>query len=244
MSASTADPSVSGGDFHGGVQTNDQIPSPDTLRKVDNHRVLDRHGQSHSFKSLYSGPGTSNRVLIIFVRHFFCGSCQEFLRTLSESITPKVLEPLAVSTSLIIIGCGDPALIEMYEKETNCPFPIYTDPTRQLYQDLGMMCSLAMGPQPAYIRKSMVRVVVESMAQALSYLPWGLAHKSGNSRQIGGEFLFEPLDHHSENAGDEAKRVKWCHRMKTTRDHTEIPDLMRVLGIDSKGMNLSGEQSS
>ncbi|KAE8363221.1 AhpC/TSA antioxidant enzyme-domain-containing protein [Aspergillus caelatus] len=223
-------------DFQGEVQANDQPPSAEILRKIQDYSVLDRHGKSHPFKSLYSGPGVAQRVLVIFVRHFFCGSCQEFLRTLSASITPGTLEPLAKRTSVVIIGCGDPALIEMYGKETNCQFPIYADPTRQLYQDLDMMCSSALGSQPGYIRKGMARIVGESMFQAMKHIPSGLAHKGGWYKQNGGEFLFEPLDINAEITGEQEKQVTWCYRMETTRDHTEIPDLMRVLGIDQKNV--------
>ena len=60
-------------DFQGEVQTSDQPPSVETLRKIQNYSVLDRHGESHSFNSLHSGPGVTQRVLLIFVRHFFCG---------------------------------------------------------------------------------------------------------------------------------------------------------------------------
>jgi len=60
-------------EFDGEVATNNALPSQETLRKLDDYVVLDRHGQSHPFKSLYSGPNAARRVLIIFVRHFFCG---------------------------------------------------------------------------------------------------------------------------------------------------------------------------
>lgn len=30
----------------------------------------------------------------------------------------------------------------------------------------------------------------------------------------------------------ETKRVTWCHRMRSTRDHAEIPELMEILGLD------------
>lgn len=62
-------------DFQGEVEANDQPPSAETLRKIQDYTVLDRHGKSHPFKSLYSGPGVAQRVLVIFVRHFFCGVC-------------------------------------------------------------------------------------------------------------------------------------------------------------------------
>ena len=60
-------------DFEGEIATTNEIPSPETLKKLDNYLVLDRHGKTHTFKSLYAGGNVARRVLIIFVRHFFCG---------------------------------------------------------------------------------------------------------------------------------------------------------------------------
>lgn len=48
-------------------------PSAETLRKVENYTVLDKEGNEHPFKSLYAGPDSTGRVLVIFIRHFFCG---------------------------------------------------------------------------------------------------------------------------------------------------------------------------
>lgn len=155
-------------------------------------------------------------------------SCQEFLRTLSESITPETLQPQ--QTSIVVIGCGDPGLIELYERETSCRFPIYADPTRQLYQDLGLVSTWDLGPQPDYIKKSMPRIVIESIFQALKHVPSGLAHKGGDSKQIGGEFLFEPVEEGPTEGEGAEKQVTWFHRMTTTRDHTEVPELKKILG--------------
>lgn len=151
------------------------------------------------------------------------------MRTLSASIKPDALARLPTSTSITIIGCGDPALIDTYAAETGCQFPIFADPTRKLYDDLGLVSSWALGSRPEYMRKSMVRSVVESVAQALKQVPSGLATKGGNSKQIGGEFLFEPYGDGGE------KRVTWCHRMQNTRDHTGIAELVRVLDPDGQG---------
>lgn len=60
-------------DFQGSVETNNDLPSIETLRKIENYVVLDRDGKTHPFKSLYTGKHVARRVLIIFVRHFFCG---------------------------------------------------------------------------------------------------------------------------------------------------------------------------
>ena len=64
-------------DFEGELATNNEIPSPETLRKIENYLVLDRHGKSHPFKTLYTGSNVARRVLVIFVRHFFCGVCHD-----------------------------------------------------------------------------------------------------------------------------------------------------------------------
>lgn len=60
-------------DFQGEVMTNDELPSAETIRRIENYIVLDRHGKTHTFKSLYTGRSVARRVLVIFVRHFFCG---------------------------------------------------------------------------------------------------------------------------------------------------------------------------
>lgn len=60
-------------DFEGEVLTNNELPTPETLKKIEDYIVLDRDGKSHTFKTLYSGSNVARRVLVLFVRHFFCG---------------------------------------------------------------------------------------------------------------------------------------------------------------------------
>lgn len=209
-------------------------------------------------------------------------NCQDYLRTLSESITPESLLRLPLSTFIVVIGCGDPGLIDMYAEAARCRFPIYADPTRRLYAELGMVRSLALGERPAYARQSLLASTAHSVVQGLRQLPSGLALRGGDSKQVGGEFLFEPvaataaaaaawesgnegaaaaevaaaspvvepawddvsarqrasetsLDGKGEPDEGEDKVVTWCHRMRTTRDHAEIPELMEVLGLDGHG---------
>lgn len=193
-------------------------------------------------------------------------NCQDFLRSLSDSVSTDALLGLPVNTFITVIGCGDPALIQMYADATNCSFPIYTDPTRSLFKTLGMTRTWEMGEKPAYIKKSFFSMTSGGVLQGLKNLPSGLATKGGDFKQVGGEFLFEPADlvtpistpeatetnrsldnalehqrksgsaHESEDLyGTEEKAVTWCHRMRTTRDHAEIPELMEVLGLDGNG---------
>lgn len=239
-------------DFEGEIATTNELPSPEKIRQLDDYIVLDKDGKSHTFKTLYSGTNVARRVLIIFVRHFFCGNCQEYLRTLSEIITPDSLLRLPLSTFILIIGCGEPSLIEFYKETTGCQFPIYTDPQRSLFKELGMTQTWEMGAKPTYMRRSMGSSIVQSITQGLRSIPAGNALKSGNFSQVGGEFLFEPPDMvtpvttpreeraHGPDFDDaeglkiEPKRVTWCHRMKTTRDHVEIPELMDILGLTKR----------
>jgi len=158
----------------------------------------------------------------------------------------------------------------MYVEATGCPFPVYTDPTRKLFESLGMVKTLQLGERPAYLRKSLASSVISSVMQGLKQVPKGLATKSGDHRQVGGEFLFEPYDlvtpvatpqneldrvlgldgkigteakkEGAEGGGGkdnqyslEEKRITWCHRMRTTRDHAEIPELMEILGLGGQG---------
>ncbi|CAJ2502835.1 Uu.00g102290.m01.CDS01 [Anthostomella pinea] len=264
VASSTAnDDTVNPPDFQGEVQTDNHLPSVQTLRKIEDYTVLDNDGKSHTFKSLYASHNVARRVLIIFIRHFFCGNCQEYLRTLSASITPDNLLQLPVSTFIAVVGCGSHELINTYIQETNCPFPVYADPTRRLYNELGMVRTLAMGAKPAYLQdRSVAHTVLSGIRQGLKQVKSGLVTKMGDQRQVGGEFLFEPAtlaidtpistpQDESDNKFDlsieddksnyegsvkgEEKRITWCHRMRNTRDHCEVPELMEVLGLEGDG---------
>ncbi len=68
--AVTDDNGVNPLDFAGEVDTNHDLPTAAALREIDDLVVLDAEGKAHTFKSLYT---SAPRVLIIFIRHFFCG---------------------------------------------------------------------------------------------------------------------------------------------------------------------------
>ena len=74
-------------DFDGELATTNELPSPETLSKIDQYIVLDRDGKTHTFQSLYSGPNVARRVLVVFVRHFFCGVSRRPLVFRSDPLT-------------------------------------------------------------------------------------------------------------------------------------------------------------
>lgn len=108
-----------------------------------------------------------------------------------------------------------------------------------------------MGPRPEYVRANAVSLTIRSLFQNLRQIPVGGALAGGNMRQVGGEFLFEPVNGSVVNSGspnfgdlsasrdnclDVEKRIIWCHRMRNTRDHAEIPELREVLGFEDEGV--------
>ncbi|KAL2071106.1 hypothetical protein VTL71DRAFT_12341 [Oculimacula yallundae] len=254
-------------DFSGEVNTNNNLPSQETLKRVENHPILDQDGRSIPFKNLYTGPNVARRVLVIFIRHFYCGNCQEYIRSLTSSITPSSLLSLPTPTFIAIVGCGSPSLIAMYQRETACPFPIYADPTKKLYMELGMLRTLNLGARPEYQRRDNISLMVAGFVQSMKMMKSGGTLKGGDMYQVGGEFMFEPVDDTSPistpgslgqdeekrlsadngavKKGEEGmlelqpveeKRVTWCHRMRNTRDHAEMPELREVLGLDGEGV--------
>lgn len=226
-------------DFKGDIKVNNSPPTKGDLDKVANLTVLDKNGKKYTFKSLYAdnehGP---RRVLIIFIRHFFCGvctrhhplssavrdtdtppqNCQEYLRTLASSINPESLSALSPPTQIVVIGCGQPHLIPMYIQETHCPFPIYADPTRKLYHLFRLTSTWSPGKSPDYSQRSLFSIAVSSIIQELKSGRNMLS--GGDFRQVGGEFLFQN------------GKVTWCHRMRSTRDHAELPVVRQQLGLD------------
>ncbi|KAK4546920.1 hypothetical protein LTR36_001652 [Oleoguttula mirabilis] len=190
------------------------LPSSTTVTEAGELAVLDEHGTKLPFKDLYAGPG---RHLIVFIRHFFCGHCEDYVRTLSTHLTPAKFS--SANADLTIVGCGQPHVIADYHKRTACAFPIYCDPDRQLYAKLGMLTNLDLGEKkPEYITSGIVGGTLSSMWTMIKSGTKVLG--GGNYSQNGGEWLFE---------GGE---VRWCHRMKNTRDHAEIGEVVSVLGLE------------
>ncbi|KAL2006636.1 hypothetical protein VTN00DRAFT_9304 [Thermoascus crustaceus] len=230
------------------VQVSSELPSKEMIEQAADIPILDADGNQRPFKSLYisSNPFEKKRVMVIFVRHFFCGNCQEYLRSLISSIpSPSALPQ---GTSLAIIGCGSSTLIPMYMRETACPYPIYTDPSKRLYSILGMVRTLSLGHKdPEYIHHSLMAGMMKSVVQGVKRLGEGDAFRGGDMKQIGGEFVFETTgggcdsSHNERNNNNNTADVKvtWCHRMKNTRDHAEVQVIRRMLGLDAQ---IGGEE--
>lgn len=56
----------------------DDLPSTQMLAEAADIEVLDHKGQPHLFRSVYDGEEASSRVVVVFIRHFFCGVSSGF----------------------------------------------------------------------------------------------------------------------------------------------------------------------
>ena len=132
----------------------DECPDRATLAAAYNIPIYAADGSPMPFGQLYH-PATAHhtRQLIIFIRHFYCGACQAYLKAISDNITMQEYFSIPTPTSIVVIGCGHPELIPFYKLKTGCPFPIYAEPTRALFKRLGMVLSVNIGmKRPEYMK--------------------------------------------------------------------------------------------
>ncbi|RXK38365.1 hypothetical protein M231_04407 [Tremella mesenterica] len=114
----------------------DVLPSPVTWDKVRQSEVFDKEGNKIIFGDLVK----DKRMVVIFIRHFWCGNCQAYTSQLGQQIPPSSLPS---GTSIIIIGCGSYQPIQAYQDLTNSPYPIYANPSLSLYTALQFSSKLA-----------------------------------------------------------------------------------------------------
>ncbi|KAF2666078.1 hypothetical protein BT63DRAFT_416499 [Microthyrium microscopicum] len=198
----------------------DRLPSDEELKIAGAIPIFDSNGNSRPFKSLYEGPTSiGEQQLVVFVRHFFCGACQAYLKALSEAVSLQTYFTLPTPTSITIIGLGDPALIPLYRSATRTPFPIYTDPTRRLHRMLGMGWSLNIGSRPNYFRGTNEVKWVIGQIRDMRKVEENIRLKGGAWWWVGGEYLIRD------------GKVTWCHRMRNYRDHVEMNVIKKLLQI-------------
>ncbi|OQV09450.1 hypothetical protein CLAIMM_13570 [Cladophialophora immunda] len=193
--------------------TSESLPDRRALREAFDLEIYSSSGTPLRFGSLFYDCDVypaEKRILVVFIRHFFCGNCQEYVRRLSSAESPfhPSQKPPQCCTSIastmnfskpasrtlptvIIIGPGQPSLIASYKNVTQCPFDIYADPSTRLYELLGMYRSLSLGHRaPGYIEHSLFSGALKSAWQIARRVGNGDAMNGGDWDVNGGEFLF------------------------------------------------------
>ncbi|XP_053781062.1 peroxiredoxin-like 2C isoform X4 [Desmodus rotundus] len=93
--------------------------------------VLDASGRRVPFGALFR----ERRAVVVFVRHFLCYTCKEYVEDLAK--IPKSFLREA-NVTLIVIGQSSYHHIEPFCKLTGYCHEIYVDPEREIYKRLGM----------------------------------------------------------------------------------------------------------
>ena len=92
------------------------------------------------------------------------------MSALFKSITPEAIAASARPTDVIIIGCGEPHLLDSYSKTTKTPYKLYTELTGKTYAQLGMIRKNELGPaRPDYQKQSLPKAIVTSMWEGLRH---------------------------------------------------------------------------
>ncbi|KAJ4471005.1 AhpC/TSA antioxidant enzyme-domain-containing protein [Lentinula lateritia] len=180
------------------------IPDTETLSKLSHLEVFDASGNKVRFGSLFE----NQTVIVVFIRHFFCGLYVSQLSSEYSKLS-QVFEEANVD--IIAIGCGDWQPIEKYSDITGFPFSkIFADPSLGVFHGLGMdIKTLARTPtgekRASYLTEGIIKGSLWSIWRGLKNPR--LIGKQGNIAQLGGEFILGP-----------GNRCTFAHRMRHTED--------------------------
>ncbi|KAM0752035.1 hypothetical protein T439DRAFT_287409 [Meredithblackwellia eburnea MCA 4105] len=192
-------------------------PSSEALEKAGALNVYDEDGKEVALGSLFK----DQKTIAIWIRHFRCGLCQEFIGFLDSRLKSEDLEKAGVK--LVIIGCGEWEYIKPYRDLLQTPFPIYADPTKQTYIALGMtMRTLDAGKEtPEYVKTTALGNVMMSIGQKALKMGRILGNP-GDIKQLGGEFVLGP-----------GNTCSYVRRMENTRGHSPLAELLAAAGVES-----------
>ncbi|KAG9102950.1 hypothetical protein FRC07_010115 [Ceratobasidium sp. 392] len=193
------------------------MPTTEQLRLASEMSVYDERGQPVRFGDIFEGQKTA----VCFIRHFWCPLCQDYMSSIVHLTEPAFVAKAGVK--LVIIGNGSPSMIKAYRSDIfHCPYEMYTDPSRQLYNALGMDLRTTDGgseeEKGSYVKHGTFTGTMMVLKNALK-MPLANA---GDIKQLGGEFILGP-----------GLTCSFTSRMHTTRSHTPIRDLLQAAGVDT-----------
>lgn len=186
------------------------------LETATDIHVFDKKGGKVRFGDIFN----DQKTIVVFIRHFFCGSCLQYVSQLA-TVRADALEE--ASTKIIVVGCGDWSLIEGYQKNAGFKGELYANPDRKLYETLGLVSNLQTTPKGeerrSYLTRSLLSGTLWSIWRGPLKNPLNVG-KQGNISQNGGDFVFGP-----------GASCSYSSRMKHTEDHVEVSELMKAAGV-------------
>ncbi|KAH9995631.1 hypothetical protein BJV74DRAFT_717881, partial [Russula compacta] len=165
----------------------------------------------------------TQRTVAIFIRHFWCPMCQDYLASVMREVDHAALFRSGVR--LVVIGCGSYGLIRSYRQIFRLPYELFVDasPGQMLYRALGMghvLSGIQKGRSSAehgvgsYVRHGAVSGLAMVVAHALR-VGMPVWERGGDASQLGGEFVLGP-----------GLTCTYVHRMQSTAGHAPIVDVL------------------
>ncbi|KAG1819915.1 hypothetical protein EV424DRAFT_917786 [Suillus variegatus] len=153
------------------------------------------------------------KTVVIFIRHFWCPLCQDYMFSIANTVDPQVLKQSGIN--LVIISNGSYNMIRSYR--------LYTDPSSRIYGILGMTVkaveSKAEQRRSSYVRHSRAGGIAMVIANALR-VGMPVWEKAGDPTQLGGEFVLGP-----------GMTASYAHRMRSRSSHAPIVRVLTAAGV-------------
>ncbi|KAJ8509053.1 hypothetical protein ONZ45_g8722 [Pleurotus djamor] len=178
--------------------------------------IIGQRGERMPFGELWR----KQKTIVIFIRHFLCPLCQDYMASVTRTVSPEILKRAGVK--LVIVGNGSHKLIKSYRKIFRTPFQVYTDPTHQIYDTLQMKSEITGNPGApcGYVRHGMLGGIAMVVGNALK-VGMPLWENGGDISRLGGEFILGP-----------GITCSFAHRMHNPRSHVPIARLITEAGVD------------
>ncbi|XP_037007458.2 peroxiredoxin-like 2C isoform X4 [Artibeus jamaicensis] len=174
--------------------------------------VLDASGRRVPFGALFR----ERRAIVVFVRHFLCYTCKEYVEDLAK--IPKSLLQEA-NVTLTVIGQSSYHHIEPFCKLTGYCHEIYVDPERKIYERLGMKRGeemISSGHSP-HIKSNILSGSISSLWRAVT---GPLFDFQGDPVQQGGTVILGPGHY-----------IHFIHRDRNRLDHKPINSVLQLVGV-------------
>lgn len=125
------------------------LPSPLQLNYASHLPITGEDGKQVTFGSLFESQPT----IVIFIRHFWCPLCQDYMSSVNSFLGPKTTcenghrdikgfaalgHDAETPVRFVVISNGAHGMIAKYRQIFGLFFKVYTDPSLALYRALGM----------------------------------------------------------------------------------------------------------
>ncbi len=143
-------------------------PSMLQLFEASQCLVYNQEGQEVLFGDLFK----KRRTLVCFLRHWWCGFCQQFAMSV-RNIDPLPLKK--ANLDFVIVGQGDWHVIKAYREVMQVQYPMFADPKRNVYRALGMTLRTndanPVCARPDYASMSMTKGILVAIKKGLFDMP-------------------------------------------------------------------------